>query len=121
MDPIRDTSNPDAATIADALKDSHRLGGQDELLEAAENYPVTDPDSGDEYNPIGDRTDNAYDRGPLDAGDAVGLPDVPTGAGTWDMGGGAYNRGTDTSDDGGFGRGSGTSPGSYGSGGSDNG
>ncbi len=120
MDPTRDSPNPDAAVIADALKDSHRLHDQAAVLEAAENYPVTDPDSGDEYNPIGDRTDDAYDRGPLEAGEITGLPDTQTNAGTWGIGGGGYNRGTDTGGDLGFGLGSGTSPGSYGSGGSDN-
>ncbi len=120
MDDPRNAPNPDAAVIADALKDSHRLTDQDVLLEADENFPVTDPDNSDEYNPAGDPTDDAYDRGPLEAGEITGLPDGQKAAGTWGMGGGGYNRGTDTGGDLGFGLGSGTSPGSYGSGGSDN-
>jgi len=119
MDHLRNTANPDAAVIADALKDSHRLSDQDAMLEADENFPITDPDNNAAYNPA-DPTDDAYDRGPLEAGEITGLPAGPKAAGTWDMGGGGYQRGTDSGGDLGFGLGSGTSPGSYGSGGSDN-
>jgi hypothetical protein len=119
MDNVQRPAQPDAAIIADALRSSHHVD-EEEVLEGADNYPVTNRDVGDEFNDPDDPTQEIYDRGVAADAEDQGVTGNQPGAGTWGMGGGLYNRGTDTSNDQGFGHGSGTSPGSYGSGGSGN-